>query len=205
MPDPQLVSSLMDYYVVHKDKLHRDAGGRGYVDYKRLSVMVKPKIEKMAEVIDGWDVKPDVIMAAVFSWALYNKHPDGPMPNMLGSSKYLTKALSHYLQVPYDVVVDRKCMALFLEKMDYEHAKFRAEIEHAGITKLVNATSYPVASRYVTALNQGDLHSAFLMSEELLRIMDEDRRIVCWLVHRGITYENVAKMFNKLKKQATTK
>jgi hypothetical protein len=200
MPDESLTDCLLIQYVYQKELLIKAAGGEGKLNRDRLKSLMRPRIERMAEVVRDWDVKPEVIMTAVFAWAKYNKHPDGPMPNMLFSVKYLTTALSNYLQVPYEVVMERRSMSAFLDRMDYEFTRFRDELEKAGVTDLVTATSYPVETRYLMAVMNLDWDSVFFLSQELLETMSRDARVCMWLSHRGVHYEVVASKFNKRKK-----
>ncbi len=204
MTDEDLVRSLLDNYVYQKAKLLEDAGARGTLNKDRLRELVRPRIERMADVVRDWSVRPDILMEAVFSWAKYNRHPDGPMPNMLFSSKYLAKALSHHLQVPYEVVMEKRSVALFLERMDFEHERFRKDLEKAGDTDLSTATSYPVESRYALAFSQLDWDAVFYMSQEVLECMGKDRRVTTWMNHRGFTYSGIAGLFNARKKKSTS-
>jgi hypothetical protein len=199
--DPTLVTRLLDNYIYQKAKLLEDAGHHGKLDERRLRSLMLPRIEKMASVVHDWDVAPDILMEAIFDWAKFNKHPDGPMPNMLFSSKYLTKALSNYLQVPYEVVVDKRSAKLFLERRDFEFTRMRQELERAGVTDVTTATSYPVEVRYLIAVHRMDMESMFYMAQELLAMMSADRRVTKWLAHRGVLYERVAAQFNKRKNQ----
>jgi hypothetical protein len=199
--DPTLVTRLLDNYIYQKAKLLEDAGHHGKLDERRLRSLMLPRIEKMASVVHDWDVAPDILMEAIFDWAKFNKHPDGPMPNMLFSSKYLTKALSNYLQVPYEVVVDKRSAKLFLERRDFEFTRMRQELERAGVTDVTTATSYPVEVRYLIAVNRMDTEAMFYMAQELLAMMSADRRVTKWLAHRGVLYERVAAQFNKRKNQ----
>jgi len=199
--DPTLVTRLLDNYIYQKAKLLEDAGHHGKLDERRLRSLMLPRIDKMASVVHDWDVQPDILMEAIFDWAKFNKHPDGPMPNMLFSSKYLTKALSNYLQVPYEVVVDKRSAKLFLERRDFEFTRMRQELERAGVTDVTTATSYPVEVRYLIAVHRMDMESMFYMAQELLAMMSADRRVTKWLAHRGVLYERVAAQFNKRKNQ----
>lgn len=200
--DPTLVTRLLDNYIYQKAKLLEDAGHHGKLDERRLRSLMLPRIEKMASVVHDWDVTPDILMEAIFDWAKFNKHPDGPMPNMLFSSKYLTKALSNYLQVPYEVVVDKRSAKLFLERRDYEFTRMRQELERAGVTDVTTATSYPVEVRYLIAVHRLNTEAMFYMAQELLAMMSADRRVTKWLAHRGVLYERVAAQFNKRKNQS---
>ena len=196
-----LVDDLLDHYIYEKDRLLQEAGARGGVDKERLRTLMRPRIEKMAHVVKDWSVTPDILMTAVFAWAKHNRHPDGPMPNMLFSVKYLSKALAHYLQVPYEVVMERRSVSLFLERMDFEFERFRDELEKAGVTDLTTATSYPPEARYLMSLQRGDAESMFYIAPDLLEHMKNDRRVTTWLEHRGVTYEAVAKQFNNMRKK----
>lgn len=201
MIDENLVDSLLSNYVYQKKELLERAGAKGALNVERLSHLMRPRMEKMSVVVRDWDVRPDIIMAAVFDWARYNKHPDGPMPNMLFSVKYLTKALSNYLQVPYEVVTEKRCKSLFLEKMDFEYQRFKKELDRAGVTDLSSATSYPVEVRYLMSFNRLEFENCFFMAYELLGRMKADKRVTMWLAHRGLSYEGIAKHFNKTKQK----
>jgi len=199
MTDQNTVTALLDNYVYQKLRLLEDAGHQGKLDERRLRALMLPRIEKMAGVTRDWDVTPDILMEAVFDWARLNKHPDGPMPNMLFSVKYLTKALSNYLQVPYEVVMEKRSHTLFMQRRDFEFTRTMQELKRAGVTDVTTATSYPVEVRYLIAINRGDMQSAFYMAQEVLGRMAADRRVTRWLAHRGVKYELVAAQFNKRK------
>lgn len=192
-----LVDELLKQYVHHRVELVRLSGSKAHVDTVRLKSLSRASMEKMAAVIADWDVTPDVVMSAAFALARRNKHPSGPLPNMLGSVKYLTNALSNYLQVPYEVVAERRGMASFLERMDDEFSKFRENMDRVGVTDLVSATSYPVELRYLLAVMRLDRNAMFMLAPELLQTMSDDRRIELWLSSRGVRYEAVARQFNK--------
>lgn len=201
MTDEDLHEELLDNYIYQKVKLLEDAGMQGAINTNRMRELVRPRIDKMLPVVKDWRLRPDVVMDAVFAWAKYNRHPDGPMPNMLYSQNYIAKALSNYLQVPYAVVMEKRSMALFFERMDFEFDRFRKELERAGVTDLSSATSYPLETRYLMAVSKLDWDDAFYMAQELLELMRKDPKVNLWLRHRGVTYEVVAKLFNKRKKQ----
>jgi len=85
------------------------------------------------------------------------------MPTMLYSVKYLTSAISYYLQVPYEVVMEKRSHEAFLSRMDREFDRFRSELESAGVTDLITATSYPVETRYVLAITTLDWEAVFYL------------------------------------------
>ena len=197
--DGALVNELLDHFVWQKESLIEASGGTGRLNHERIRTMMRPRIKKMAEVVNGWDVRPDIIMTAVFAWAKKNGHPNGPMPNMLHSVKYVTSALSHYMQVPYEVVMERRCASALLERLDFEFERCRNELERAGVTELTSASSYPVEFRYLMSILKMDVTSAFFMAQELLEVMSSDRRVKLWMAHRGVRHEVVAAQFNKRK------
>jgi hypothetical protein len=200
MSDEALIHELLSQYVYQKEKLIEVAGGKARLNHSRLCSLMRPRIEKMADVVRDWDVKPSVIMEAVFDRARRHNHPGGPMPNMLFSVKYITSALSDYLQVPYEVVMEKRSISAFLERMDWEFNRFRGELERAGVTDLVTATSFPVEVRYLMAVMNLDWDSAFFLAQDLLETMNRDKRVSLWMAHRGVRYEVVAQKFNKRKK-----
>lgn len=196
-----LVEELLSQYAYQRSELIRRAGGKATLDIQRLKDLHRPNVCKMASVVRDWNVRPSVVMAAVFDWAAKNKHPNGPFPNLLGSAKYLTQALSHYLQVPYEVIVEHRGTSAFLERMDDEFVRLREELERAGVTDLVSATSYPVEFRYLLSVTRFDRRAVFFLAQETLSAMTRDRRVEMWLNHRGVRYEAVARQFNQMKEK----
>jgi len=201
MADEHLVRELLDNYIYQKELILEKSGAKARLNKERLATLVRPRVEKMANLVEDWDVKPDILMSAVFAWAAYNRHPDGPQPNMLFSVKYLTKALGHFLQVPFEVVAEKRSMEIFLERMDYEYQRLKVELTMAGITDLSTAASYPVEVRYLIAFTNGKTEDVYYLSVELLEKLAKDKRTALWMEHRGVFYENVASVFNKLRKK----
>lgn len=205
MEKDELVQQLLDNYLYQKEEAYKKAGGRRAIDMDRAAAVNRPRMEKLAEVVGHWDVSPDVLMDAVFAYSRSNRHYDGPMPNMLLSAKYLTKALAFYLQVPTDAIVDRRFKEIFLERMDYDYEEKKKELEDAGVTDLLSVTSYPVEIRYVMALGKLDTKTMFYLSQELLQRMGDDKRVKMWMDHRGVSYDQVAKFFNSRRKKLENK
>lgn len=198
---PDLAARLSALYAHHRCELVKASGVRQLPNVDRLMSLFAPHAEAMAAVIADWQVSPETVMAAAFEMAKMNRHPNGPMPNMLKSAKYLTKAISEYLQIPYEAVVEKKSAKVFLDRLDFELSKYRDHLTARGITDLVSTTSYPLEIRFILALERMDREAMFLMSDELLRLMTEDRRVTTWLNHRGVTYEKLAALFNAEKKR----
>lgn len=196
-----LEEELLKCYVYQKVRLLEESGLQGHVDTDRLRDLAVDRIKKMAPIVDEFHVRPDIAMEAVFSFAIRQKHPDGPMPNMLGSKSYIAKALSHYMQVPYAVVMERRSDKLFISKRDFAYDETEREMDQAGITDLATATSYPVECRYLMAINRGDWDAVFYISQELLSAMESDSRVSHWMAHKGVTYTSAAKVFNSMLKQ----
>lgn len=205
MGDPALTQALLDNYVYQKERLLERAGACGHYNLARAAELQRHRIEKMADVVGDWNVTPDILMASVFEHAVRNRHPDGPMPNMLGSEKYIAKALSNFLQVPYEVVMEKRSTGLFLERRDFEYGRMRADLDRAGVDDLTSATSYPVEFRYIMAVSRIDLDEAFMMAEETLEKMAADGRVSMWMGHRGASYEKVAAAFNRRMKKIREK
>jgi hypothetical protein len=196
-----LIDSLVANYIHQKELLLEAAGVAGVLNRERLSDLMRPRIERMAELVQDWNVSPEVLMAACFEQARKNRHPDGPMPNMLFSEKYLTRSLSEFLQVPYEAVVQRKSMDAYLKRCDWDYEQTKKTLDTAGVTDLVTASTFPVEYRYLMAITRFDMESACYLAPELLQQMAADRRTSAWLEHRGVKYERVAAQFNKWRKQ----
>lgn len=198
--DSVLAQRLLENYVYQKELLLEEAGVPGRLDRDRLMTLARPRMEQLAEIVENWDVPPDVLMAAVFALAKRNRHPDGPMPNMLTSVKYLSKALSSHLQMPFEAVQAAKSMAEWFKREDYHYEVFKKEMGEVGVTDMTTAGSYPVEWRYAAALEQMDWSALFYMAPEVLERMAADKRTHAWMNHQGIKYEAIAAFFNRNKK-----
>jgi hypothetical protein len=198
--DPQVVEELLGHYVYHKQRLLDAAGVRGQLDVGVVRELMRPRLEKMADAVVELDIDPGVAMEAAFALARRNRHPDGPMPNMLGSVKYLSKALSNYLEVPYEAVMERRSKHIFLAKMSESFERFAESIERSGVD-LVMATSYPTDVLYLMAVKRADWESVYQLSPALLEDLAKDRRRRMWMEHMGASYEAVAKLFNNMRKK----
>lgn len=192
----ELTDKLVDNYIHQKELALQRAGVKTPLNCERLARMVRPNLERMAQVIADWDVTPGMVIEAVFSYAASNRHFDGPLPSLLYSVKYLSKALAYYMGVPYEAVMEKRSLAVYLAEMDEMHSRFRKEIGTADITF---ATSFPVESRYLFAIERFDLISAAYLSPSLLERLAADRKVRRWMEHRGVRYEAVAEQFNKIK------
>jgi len=52
MPEEHLVQELLNQYVYQKQKLISNAGGKISLNRDRLRLLMRPRIERMAEVIE---------------------------------------------------------------------------------------------------------------------------------------------------------
>lgn len=199
MDHDNVVEDLLNQYAYQKERLMEQAGCPGVLRLDRLRVTARPRMEKLAHLIHNWDVTPELIMAAAFALAKKEKHPDGPMPNVLCSEKYLTRALSEFLQVPFAAVAQKRSLRVFLERKDFDFEQCCKELDAAGVTDLVTATVYPLEYRCLLAAMRLQKTALHFLTPEVLERMRNDRRVSMWLEHRGVKYVTLANSFNKNK------
>jgi hypothetical protein len=143
-------------------------------------------------------VEPSTIIEAAFAWAKRNRHPDGPMIQMLANRKYLLNALSYHLEVPKEAIMERRCKATILERMDDAFMDTCARAMQTDVD-LEMQVALPVEHRYVMAMHGGYTYSAKLMAPQVLDRLKGGANPLLryWLAQRGYPYEAIAEHFNK--------
>lgn len=153
-------------------------------------------MEKLAELVKDWDVDPGLVIEAAFAQARRNKHPDGPLPNMMLSVKWLSKALSLHLELPWEVIAEKRSSSVLIEKLDEEYEKMLPEMLRCG-DDIHMMNSYPVEFRFVVvATRTFNRFSMKQMAPSLLALMAGNRKVCVWLESKGLTYGGIAKAFN---------
>jgi hypothetical protein len=161
-----------------------------------MRVTLAPHMEKVAAVVAEWDIDPAVLIEAAFAWAKKSRHPDGPLPNMLTSVKYLTNALCWHLELPREAIIEKRCNRTLLTKLDEDY-KLNLEAIRLMKVPLSFLTSYPVEHRYYLAACRCDRDEMRQMAPAVLERMAKNKLTAMWLASRGISYEGVAAAFNK--------
>ena len=190
---------LTDEYLYQKELILERAGVRSGVDRERLRAIVEPRMTRMAEIVRDWDVTPAILMAAVFSLAKRERHPDGPMPSLLVSQKYLVRALSLYLDVPTAAVLERRSLRHYFDRQDAAFLAF----EEMAPSDLVTDTQHPAVFRYLLALLRFDTDTMYFIAPELLQDLAADSRTRAWAERRGVRHDAVARLFNNRKRKET--
>ena len=197
-------TNLLTHYLFQKFKLLERAGKREPQTqcWDRAVIAYGPHMEKVAELIRNWDIEAGLLMEACFAWAKKNRHPNGPLPNMLTSQKYLTNALMHHLELPYEVLQDRKALDYLMQDFDQSFEETRAAFVGRSSDDLLMTTSYPLDHRVLLAWTQPrDSHGEVLLhlTPELLERIAGNRKLDLWTRHRGMPYEALAAAYNEIK------
>jgi len=188
--------TLMQNYLYQKEKILKRFGVSKPLNRSHAALAMRPTMRKMAAVVVEWDFSPEIIMEAIFNWAIFNKHVNGPQPNMFASRKYINNALSNYLGIPYELVSQKQSEKYWLEKIDKHYAECVDELNKSG-ADLRMATSYPLEFRFLMAVSRFDTGVTTELSRDMINYMAEDKKVMRWANHRGITYDAVAKIHNK--------
>jgi hypothetical protein len=196
MMTSELIQTLTDHFILQKEKLLARAGSRTQVNRERMNVTLRPHMEKVAELVQNWDIDPGLLIEAAFAWARRNKHPDGPLPTMLVSVKYLSKAISHHLELPFEVVAERRSTKVLLDKIEEDYAAHLPALERAG-KDVYMMSSAPVEYCFAFAAGKFDRYAMKMMAPQLLELMARERKTAMWLQTKGLKYETIANAFNK--------
>ena len=193
----ELIQTLIDHFIHQKEKLLARAGSRTEVNRQRMNVTLRPHMEKVALLVQDWDIDPGLLIEAAFAWARRNKHPDGPLPTMLVSVKYLSKAISHHLELPFEVVAEKRSTKVLLDKIEEDYQRTLPSLESSG-KDVYMMSSAPVEFRFAFAAGKFDRYAMKMMAPQLLELMARDRKTAMWLQTKGLTYANIANAFNKM-------
>ena len=160
--------------------------------------MLDPHMMKMAAIVQDWDVDPALLIEATFAWARKNRHSDGPMPNMLCSVKYLSKALAYHLELPFEVILEKRSVSATMDKIEEDYAKLMPAMIAVG-SNVHMMNSFPVEFRFaLVATKTFDKFSMKQMAPSVLELMARDRKVAMWLNTKGLRYESIARAFNAL-------
>lgn len=195
-------SNLLTHYLYQKLKLLERAGKKDLQtpDWQKAAQVYGHHMEKVADIIRNWDIEPGLLMEACFAWARKNRHANGPLPNMLTSQKYLTNALMYHLEIPYEVLQDRKVLDHLMADLDGSFEQTAAAIAGRSADEILTLTSYPLEHRVLMAWNatpRQDLVILHLAPELLARIAG-DRRLDLWTRRHRMSYEDLAAYYNQL-------
>jgi hypothetical protein len=192
----KLIQTLTDNFILQKEKLLARAGSRTQVNRERMNVTLHPHMEKVALLVQDWDIDPGLLIEAAFAWARRNKHPDGPLPTMLVSVKYLSKAISHHLELPFEVVAEKRSTKVMMDKIEEDYQRTLPALEKAGKDVHMMVSS-PTEFRFAFAASKFDRYAMQMMAPQLLELMARERKTTMWLQTKGLKYETIANAFNK--------
>jgi hypothetical protein len=118
---------------------------------------------------------------------------------MLVSVKYLSKAISHHLELPFEVVAEKRSTKVMMDKIEEDYQRTLPALEKAGKDVYMMVSS-PTEFRFAFAASKFDRHAMQMMAPQLLELMARERKTAMWLQTKGLTYANIAKAFNKMPK-----
>jgi hypothetical protein len=190
--------ALLACFIHQKQELLRRAGSsrKAVADWDTAKRLYGYTMEKMAAVTDWWDFTPEILMEAVFAWAHKCKHPNGPMPNMLGSTKYLTTALSYHLNLPNEVIADRKGFETMMQNYDAAYEESVEKLKQLPVDSVIQATFLPAVFRYVYLMKHGASNQSKWLAQEVLLAAGGDERLKAWMHRSGYSYASVSDHLN---------
>lgn len=191
-----ITQKLVSSFIHQKERLMERSGVRMKLNWERMSLTLAPHMEKVATIVAEWDIDPGVLIEAAFAWAKKNRHPDGPLPTMLTSVKYLTNALCWHLELPREAIIEKRCNKTILTKLDEAFDQTVESLKDSAVP-LSFLSSYPVEHRYYLAICRLERDEIKQLAPQVLERLANDKLAAMWLASRGIKYEGVAATFNK--------
>lgn len=193
----KLAEELLLEFLFQKTQIAKSAGVKNTPapNWTRAAHLWGKHMETVARVVEDWNIPAPIIMQAAFEQAKRNRHPDGPQVSMLKSEKYLTNALSFYLDLPVALIVERKSMDIMLGVMDKEFAEVIFPADLLGFT-IENP-----CFRYVEARRRNEDVTAALLAPVVLSRLSEDRRMDKWMTHRNLPYMEIAQHYHQIARE----
>lgn len=186
---------LLEQFILQKYLLLKRAGVTKKLEWDLAVRSFGKVMEEVATIIQDWDVTPALLMESVFAQARKQKFPNGPMPNMLKSVKYLTAALSNYLELPTEAIRDRQTMARLFASLDEAYATSQSKLCDTP-TKVAMHSSEPVEFKFLRLKEMGDSDMARMLAPLLLRKMEGNGKLSAWMETKGCGYCTVAESYN---------
>lgn len=214
---------LLANFLLQKQELLRRTGMKNLPGpkWERAKSTHGKYMEAAATLVERWNVDPDVFMEAAFAWARRLRQPDGPFPQLLGSSKYMTKALQEHLQLPYEVIVEGRTQESMIQRMEDDYAEHRTTIAKSLTAVIARGGAI---EDLILMTGVGEVHLlAFVMetldalpvpteAEGVLRnralavfipqalpLLVESKIATAWLNTRGGAYAELSDFYNKYK------
>lgn len=198
----KLTDDLIDAWVYYKNwSIKRMGGKEGTLSRERARALYGERLSQLAETLAKWDIAPKVAIAAMWGQALADKHLQGPYPNVIASPNYLRRALSRYIGVPIEVVVEKTSRRHITATIEEDYMSRLLDMKkHADANPLSfsMAVSTPACFRlmvllYNPAVRRDDLGA---LAVDALAETDADARMAVWLESRGISFDKLAGLAN---------
>lgn len=195
-----IADELLLEFLHQKKQLADKAGVKNtsVPDWPRAVHIWGKHMTDMASIVQDWNIDPAIVMQAAFDQAKRNRHPDGPQVTMLKSDKYLTNALSMYLDLPVAAIREKRGQTILMEILDKEFDSVKFPEDLLGFT--VENPCF----RYVEARRRQEEITAVMLARDVLRRITEDRRMDKWLEHRGFPYLDIAKHYHRISEELIT-
>jgi len=161
-----------------------------------------PVCAKAAGVCNLYSIDPVMWVEACFRYARSMRHPDGPMPNCLGSETYGMKALAYVLNIPVDAVRQKCSLPELIKGREDAYCTNFAYIRKTLGARMWNTldiyslTSIPAADRLLAVALRPDVCA--LMLEQVKEELMNDRTTCAWFANRGWTIEKLEEHAKKI-------
>lgn len=198
----RLTDELLTCWVYYKMKSLERAGAKAVVDMDRARALYGEKLADLARAIAGWDVPPRVAMAAMWAQAAADKHTQGPFANALGSPNYMRRALSRYLGIPLEAVIEQTNRTVMVGKIEADYvARLPGMMQYfatRGAVATAMLTTVPACYRLMYLRHQSGATPTEMSSLALdaLAEVDTDARMMSWLESRGMSFDSLAAVAN---------
>lgn len=195
---------VMIYYVVAKNEIREKAGLRPIQKeaLNRAESAWQPAFQKVAAMCNALHVDAQLWVEACFALAFSQRHPDGPMPNMLASQNYAGKALSRYWNLPLAAVWKKSNPDNLIRERQDEFEASKRFLQKQGLFPATARSIPDIAS--INSLSSLDrlLASPWVpeawqwLGSMALEEARGSRQSMLWLDRIGWSYDTLAERYN---------
>lgn len=199
----ELPGKLLEAWLYQKTLVQKRAGMPGnLMQWERAVALWGPPMERIASMIEPWDVSPGLIMEAAFASSRRKGHSQGPFLNAMFNERFLKQALSEHLDIPMERVLQMTRTSEIIAAIDRDYTRLLPSmLEVASINELdlLSAPNFPSVYRFFLLHSVGACKEVGIMralAVDAIEEVEHDHRVLLWLGSRGISYDDLATVAN---------
>lgn len=196
----ELPGKLLEAWLYQKSLVMKRAGlAPTLMQWDRAVALFGDKMEKLASLVESWDVPAGLLMEAVFTAARKKGHSQGPFINQLLGDRFLRQSLADLLDVPMEIVMKKITRSEVIAAIERDYLSCCPSLQEIALADefgMLCATSYSPSYRFYLAVASGSKADIRALAVDTVNEIESDYRMLLWLESRGIFFDTVAKAAN---------